>query len=348
MTASRETLGHTKGIEAARVACLACWNPRAALAMHRIIAEFRPDVVHLHKLYPQLSVAPARIAAKSGVPVVQTLHDYEFMSADALNDRGGVIDTGTPGFTAGALNSVLFRVRRTIHAPTVTVWVSISRYVAERAAEAGIDSTIVRNFTAAAASANPPLPLNARSGVAFVGRLAREKGVSDVLALARALPSVKVRIAGAGPMEDVVRRAAERSANIEWLGTLDRTRVLDLLRFAAVVVIPSRWAEPAGLVALEAMTAGTPVVAYNRGGLSEYVRVSGAGDVVAPSHDSLIAACRHLLEDPQRWQGMSSRGIRATQTILSATSSMSDLERVYVRAISQYPRTGWRPFWAGE
>src|ERR1700761_8683387 len=81
--ATREALAPAA---AAKVAARSLWNRTAAAATRRSIDDFRPDVVHLHKLYPQLSVAPVVAASSRRVPLVQTLHDYEFISASPLDD----------------------------------------------------------------------------------------------------------------------------------------------------------------------------------------------------------------------------------------------------------------------
>src|SRR5918995_2025032 len=64
-----------------RVANMALWNRTAASAIRRLLSEFDPDLVHAHKLYPQLSVAPVVVAHEAGIPIVQSAHDYEFISA---------------------------------------------------------------------------------------------------------------------------------------------------------------------------------------------------------------------------------------------------------------------------
>ena len=63
------------------IAAKAMWNSEASRAMKRLVKDFEPDLVHVHKAYVQLSVAPVVIASRMDVPVVQTLHDYEFISA---------------------------------------------------------------------------------------------------------------------------------------------------------------------------------------------------------------------------------------------------------------------------
>src|SRR5919197_178879 len=87
--ASRQRLGAARQVDVAR---RALWNPSAARAMRHLVGRFRPQVVHAHKLYPQLSVAPVVAAAQAGLPIVQTLHDYELMSASYLDHSGGRVD----------------------------------------------------------------------------------------------------------------------------------------------------------------------------------------------------------------------------------------------------------------
>src|SRR5262249_8081821 len=75
-------------LQRASIARTALWNGRAANATHALIDEFQPDLLHVHKLYIQLSVAPVVVASTADVPIVQTLHDYEFISGSAFDHRG--------------------------------------------------------------------------------------------------------------------------------------------------------------------------------------------------------------------------------------------------------------------
>ncbi len=188
--------------------------------MARLMEGFRPQVVHAHKLYPQLSAAPLVVASRAGVPIVQTLHDYEFMSASYLDHRGGWIDHDERRLSFRALNAATFAARRWVHSPRVDAWIANSGYVAARYESRGLASTVLAAFVE---PVGRPLPGFAeRSGAAFVGRLHEEKGVRDVLALAESLPGTEVRIAGHGPLRSEVAAAARRLENLEFVGRLDR------------------------------------------------------------------------------------------------------------------------------
>ena len=146
------------------------------------------------------------IAAATGVPVVQTLHDYEFLAADGRDPLGGPLDRSDPMRAARALNTALFQVKTRLHKPKVTRWLAISDFVHHAHRRVGIDAEVLPHFV------TPPSGgtrgFDERVGACFVGRLAPEKGIAELLELAALLPEVPFAIAGMGPLEHVVRSAA--------------------------------------------------------------------------------------------------------------------------------------------
>src|SRR4051794_8484820 len=114
---TRESRDSVRGTAAARVAARSLWNQEGARAMRMLARKFEPDVVHIHKIYPQLSVAPVVIARQLGLPVVQTVHDYELISASAFDDKGSALDKRESSFRYRALNDATFPIRRLVHAP---------------------------------------------------------------------------------------------------------------------------------------------------------------------------------------------------------------------------------------
>jgi glycosyltransferase involved in cell wall biosynthesis len=330
--ASREHLGASQQVDVAR---RAVWNPNAAAAMRRLIGRFLPQVVHTHKLYPQLSAAPVIAAAQARVPIVQTLHDYEFLSASYLDHRGGWIDRDESKLSFRALNTATYILRRGLHARKVDAWIANSRYVAARHETRGIASTVLPSFVEPAIGAAPGF--SDRHGAVFVGRLHEEKGVRDVLQLAELLPSIKVSVVGHGPLEGEVAAAAGRLPNLDFAGSLDRAGVLKSLERARVSVMPSRWQEPGGIAALEAMSVGTPVVAYASGGLAEYVGDIGGGRVIEPDALALARECEALHRDQKAWEQLSARGAAGVASKHSPEPYALAVERIYGRLIDEAP-----------
>ena len=318
---SRDSLGTADQLRAAGGAL---WGRKAFAATSELIRRFRPDVVHAHKLYPQLSVAPLVAARRLGVPAVQTVHDYEFVSASAFDSSGSAVDRVESGAKARGLNSATFTVRRTVHRRLVTRWVAVSRFVSRGLAARGIDAAVLPNFAEEQAVTGVR-----RAGIVFAGRLSPEKGVADVIALARSLPSVEVRVAGDGPARRSVERAWLELPNIRYFGRVAPDAMPAFLAGGAVCVMPAAWEEPGALTVLEAMAVGTPVVAYPRGGLAEYLTDAGAGIVVEPTVRGLRDACELILADGALADRLSVAGRAAIVTEHSGRTYGERIEQVY-------------------
>jgi glycosyltransferase involved in cell wall biosynthesis len=308
----------------------ALWNGEAATAMHRLIDEFDPDVVHTHKLYPQLSVAPVVVAARRGVPVVQTLHDFEMLGASPIDVRGGMWDRDEPRLRHKLLNTATVPIHRRVHVSRVTSFVAVSRFVQRVHAQRGIASVVIPNFVASIRNGDGAIPdFSRRSGVLFLGRLRPEKGVPDVVELARSLPDVPVTIVGTGDLEDWLRAQAATIENLEVTGFVTDPELASIVQGARVMVVPSRCQDAGPLVPLESMAAGTPVVAYANGGLGEYVADAGGGRVVPADVVALSRAAEEIQGDASLWAELSARGRRSVAERHTADGYAASLEKVY-------------------
>jgi glycosyltransferase involved in cell wall biosynthesis len=330
------THGSRDGLRArsqAAVFANALWNREAAAGMQRLIDRFRPDVVHTHKLYPQLSVAPVVVAARSSVPVVQTLHDFEMISASPIDARGGLWDPDETRLRFKLLNGATRPLHRRVHAPRVSAFVAVSRFVARVHAAYGIDAVVLPNFVVTRDGvAAEQLAFDERRGIVFLGRLRPEKGVLDVVEMARRVPEISVTVIGSGDLEETIRGQARAIPNLHVAGFVSDPVLSDLLRQARVVVIPSRCQDAGPLVPLEAMAMATPVVAYATGGLGEYVSDTRGGRVVPIDIEALAAAAGELHEDRSMWERHSRAGFSAVAAHHTPAAYVARLEQVYERA----------------
>ena len=158
-----------------------------------------------------------------------------------------------------------------------------------------------------------------RARIVSIGRLVARKGIDDVIRALPALPDVELVIAGGPPPEDLrddpealrlraIGRALGVADRVELRGAVPRADVPTLLRSADVAVcVP--WYEPFGIVPLEAMACGVPVVASAVGGMLDSV-VDGVTGLHVPPRDpsALAVAIGSLLADPARRACMSAAG----------------------------------------
>ena len=320
------------GRKAVQIAMRAMWNRSAAAATEELLSTFRPDIVHAHKLYPQLSVAPLVVASRRHVPIIQTVHDYEFVSASAIDDTGRWRDHDETHPTYRLLNSMLFAVKRWCHVPRVDKWISVSRSTNEVYRSRHISTTVLPNFTKPFDGKSHKF--DDRNGILYIGRLSEEKGLHDIVNLPCLLDAgLPIIVAGHGPLTDDVRRAAAKFPNLTFLGPLDRSAVAQQLASARIVIMPSLWREPGPLSALEAMAAGTPLVAYDNGGLSEYVQDAKAGLVVQPFAEMLARAITSLYHDRETWEQFSSAALEAAARDHTLSGYLDRLERVYLDTV---------------
>ncbi len=202
-----------------------------------------------------------------------------------------------------ALIAAASRLRDAIAAADVTV--VASEYVAERAVASGIPAARI-------ARVPPPLPDDAYADappqpsdgtVCFAGRMVPQKGlVSLVRALGRIAPERRplLRAYGDGPQRaPAVREAAARGVAARSAGRSCRAaQVRAGLDAAALVVLPSLWAEPFGMIGIEAFARGRPVVAYDAGGVRSWLDDGRNGLAVTAGDEAALArAIETLLAD---------------------------------------------------
>jgi glycosyltransferase involved in cell wall biosynthesis len=143
--------------------------------------------------------------------------------------------------------------------------------------------------------------------------LAREKSIELVLEAFAALHGTHeavLMIIGGGPEEEALRgrvRALGLASDVVFTGQLPHPRALDCMAAADVFLYASQ-TETQGLVVVEAMALGLPVVAVRAGGIPDAVRDGETGYLTAPDAAALAARVRLLLDEPARAQAMGRRG----------------------------------------
>jgi glycosyltransferase involved in cell wall biosynthesis len=178
--------------------------------------------------------------------------------------------------------------------------------------------------------------------VLFAGRMTTLKG-GDLLvdAVARASQrlgrTIPLLMAGDGPQRAAwAAQAASLGVDVEFTGWLDRNRLAAVFQRASVVVIPSVWPEPFGLVGLEAGAMGLPAIAFDVGGIREWLRPGENGVLVPPDRGShgLADAIAGMFSQASERSRMSF-GARAVAKRMSRSVHADRLERVLEMAGSE-------------
>lgn len=303
----------------------------ASKSISKLIADTRPDVVHCHNIYHQLTPSIIGAAKRMGVPVVLTLHDYKPVCPTYNRLRQGqpcsyCLDGDFSGvlkywcsegsFGKSALLYAEAVIQRWLgNYEKVDAFIAPSRFMAEaishrvstdriRLLYNGVDSDAIK-------------PNESDDGyVLYLGRLSVEKGVETLL---RAHDSSKsdwsLMVAGTGPLEQALR---DRYLKAKFIGHVSGEALQATISRAAVVVVPSEWYENCPMSVLEAMAYGKPVVASRMGGIPELV-ADGVTGVLFESGDAdaLGGQLERLMNDPTLRRQM---GHAARQRVVSEFS----------------------------
>jgi glycosyltransferase involved in cell wall biosynthesis len=216
--------------------------------------------------------------------------------------------------------------------------VSYSSAVDRHLAANGITHrTIVPYFPTMAAK--PGSGHDTRRRVVFAGRIVGSKGV-DVLIRAARNVEAEFIICGEGRRLDDMRRLAEElgiGERVRFAGWLDADRLAEEFANASLVVIPSLWPEPFGLVGIEALAAGRPAVASSTGGIVDWLEHGVSGLCVPPGDELALArALNELLADPGMQQTMGAAGRRAVAERFSPETHVTALVKGYRGARSRW------------
>ncbi|TXR53343.1 glycosyltransferase family 4 protein [Reinekea thalattae] len=315
----------------------------------KAIDKVRPDVVHVHNYFPILSPSVFYACKIKGVPVVHTLHNFRAICPTALLQFNGKVTERS--LTEGPWWAVRKRVYRgslvgtfllssmiSFHKKVGTWTKCVDRFIALTDFNKQLylnvgwpkDKVVVKpNFTTPVLKrkkARKPYAL-------FVGRLSEEKGIPFLLSAFDDSNELKLKVIGAGPLEQLVK--SKTSNNIEYLGELSRLQVAEKMMEASCLVITSLRYEPFGMVIIEAMSYGLPVLIPSEGSMEGIVPNDEAGlHYMAGNRGSFLACIRRLLDDNVMFEKLSTGAKKKYQEKYTAEVNLAMLESIYASVIS--------------
>lgn len=290
--------------------------------LSRVKEAFRPEIVHVmftdptvffhwqtHKASPALTVVTIPI----GLEALQS-------SADTLLHR----TLSRADWTVAVSEAMLHDVRRLVP-------------------ETASRSSVIYNSIEEPSVLPLPLPFHPPR-LLCLGRLVHDKGFDtaiDAFSKVRAhFPGIKLVIAGDGPARDAL--AAQAAAlglgdSIEFTGWIQPDDVPALINTATAMIVPSRWREAFGNVAVQAMQMGRPVVAANIGGLAEIVADGTTGHLVAMENPAILAeTIERLLTQPETAKRLGAAGRARAASRFPFGRHVDEHEKLYRTIIGEY------------
>lgn len=301
----------------ARAAMRLLYSRQARDNMERLLRDTRPQLAHLHNIYHQISPSILPVLKRHGVPVLMTLHDLKLACPNyKMRTEGQVCERCLSGsfFQAVvhrcvqdsrlksalcALEAYLARWTR-VYLDNVDMFVTPSEFYRRKLIEAGVPATQLVTLASFVHPDEYTPRYDKGDYFLFLGRLSEEKGIMSLVRAAAGMPGKRLLIAGEGPMQAPIEALlrAQRVDNVELVGMKSGAELVELIRAARFVVVPSEWYENCPRSAIEAMACGTPVIGARIGGIPDMVEDGVTGlTFEAFSIDALRDAILRLHDD---------------------------------------------------
>lgn len=318
----------------------------------QVIDHFKPDIVHMNNINFQLTPSIIYGIKKKGVPVVQTVHDYQMICPNHLLynfDKNTPCEKCVNGSHINCVknkcihNSLVKSILGVVEAKLysflktykkVDLFVCPSNFL-ERKLLLARDyyqgkTLTIHNFIDKNKFTDADQKVDAY--ILYVGRLSKEKGIEYIAKTAKLLPQYNFVVAGSGPDEDVLKGID----NVTLAGFLTGDKLSKLMRNAKLLLLPSVCYENCPLSILESHSMGVPVVTMNSGGMAELVADGVTGTLVTdPTPEGIASKLKYTVENTDYYNKLKENCKKERENILSVETYCDILIEEYKKLIER-------------
>jgi glycosyltransferase involved in cell wall biosynthesis len=312
------------------------------------IRAIRPDVAHVHNVFPLLTPAVYRTLKRCGIPVVQTVHNFRFLCpngqffvhqhiCEACQKHGYISAVVNRCMQNNVIVSAAYAAavarswRKKILPQSIDAYIVLNEFFSERLINAGVPRErihLLSNYVPSCLGSVPPK----QGYTLYLGRLSREKGVLTLLDAWRRIEGGRLIIAGSGPLAEEIRVLAKQFPDnrVEVVGHVDGDAKRELLKGAMCAFAPSEWYENFPISAIEAMAHGTPVLASRIGGLPEIVVDNVSGLLFESGNAaSLASTAQRLLSEPGLMERLAGGALAQAQRLYGPEAHYEGMITIY-------------------
>ena len=263
------------------------WSFKNYRAVKQIIADEKPDIVHIHTFFPLLSPSILYAAKRGGVKVVTTLHDTRFVCPCATSLRGTKLcnECGDGKyfrmckygcFKNSKLQSFIVAGIFKYHRMRKSFYKQIDHYICLNENQIQLRTNIGFEKKKITKKYNfvPDAEANLKAVkveglperyVVFYGRIGEEKGIRILMKIWDQLPDIPLVVMGAGPLEGEFKNWADQHSNVYFQGYTQHDKCLSIVKGGEFVVFPSIWYEGCSMVEIETESLGKGLIATDLG-----------------------------------------------------------------------------------
>jgi glycosyltransferase involved in cell wall biosynthesis len=324
-------------------------------SLRALVADFQPDLAHVHNLNYQLSPSIFDALRDTGIPSVVTLHDYSIVcGAGTLFVEGQICERCKGGRHYNLLlhgcyhgfpASLMATISKYVHDwrgswGKVSVLISPSQFLRSKLIDFGVPQERIAHLPIFIDfSVDPNIKVLEGDYVLYFGRFSSNKGIETLLKATETLDA-RVVLIGDGPMRPEIERQAQlRSGRLQVMPfTSSRSELQSIIAGSAFVVVPSIWYENQPAAILESFSMGKPVIASRVGGIPELVDENATGLLFDPGNAAdLRAKIDFLLANPHLSLPWGEAAKRKVPQHFSRDAHYAGLMEIYAKAMSCSP-----------
>lgn len=337
-----------------RLALDTVWATQTTRELTALVADWRPDVMHVHNTLLRISPSIYWAAQALKVPVVQTLHNFRLACLGAMFLREGKICEDCLGrvpwrgvvhgcYRESKSQSAVLAASITLHRGLGTYRQKVDRYVAltefgrSKLAQAGLPAdkvSVKPNFVEWREAPDH----TGRQGGMFVGRLSPEKGIEVLLQALKALRDQADKAApspfsvlGTGPLEAMAKDQLAQG----YLGFQAADQVMAHMERASFLVMPSLWYEGFPRTLVEAFACSLPVIASSLGAMAELIEDGKTGLLFEPGNSQELASkLAWAYSHPQAMAEMGRQARQVYEQRFSPARNLAQLLEIYKQAMA--------------
>ena len=319
------------------------FNLSSYFSLKKVLKEYKPDIVHLHYIFYHTS--PSILLLLKDIPTIMTLHAHEIIAPIGIstNKKCKHSNIGYCPYCVGMPNFFIEKFKRYLFnflSNNIDTYISPSKYYFSLYTRYGLKN-IKKIFNGINLFDNYKLKKN--HCVVFVGRLTLEKGVQVLIKsipmILKKIPDLKVFIIGSGAYYKeltLISQNLKISNNIFFVKKVERQKLLRYYRRAGILIMPSVWEETFGLVGIEAMSVGRPVIASRVGGIPEWLDDGKTGFLVDPGNPDQIAEKVIKLFSNRKLLEQMGKNARKKAEQFSIEKHVIKIEKIYKELIEKY------------
>jgi glycosyltransferase involved in cell wall biosynthesis len=277
------------------------YNPCSIKTLRILLNKEKPDIIHIHNLYPLISPSILPFIRKYGIPVIMTVHNYRLVCPNGLFYNGEKICEACSNgkewnciinnCEKSILKSLSYALRNAssrifkYYKNNIDAFLCLTEFQRQKLIQNGFPENRCHTLPNFLGDIKNKIiyDTSIKENILFLGRINKQKGFDILINAAKRCKNIKFKVAGKPDKKFI--NIDNLPENVQWLGIIDGQKKEEALNTALALVFTSRSYEGFPMVFLEAMQHGIPVIAPRLGGYPEIIREGKNGWLYEPENE---------------------------------------------------------------